>query len=333
MKARNVAFLLVTLVFNVIQDSEGVKISTFNLMPYPNGTVEKIDLSKAFVDLILTVDELTKAVKFELYTISNPKTPEKLYYLDQSALSKSHFNASKPTRFVIHGWQNSGGSDVCVFIRDAYLAVRDYNVITVDWSTFSSLDYVSARSNIVAVGQHVGKMIDFLELKGASLKDMIIVGHSLGAHIAGIAARSAKNDVGAVVGLDPAGPLFYVVDTNARMKSTDANYVQIIHTAAGRLGYDGNLGHVDFWVNGGFVQPGCGLDPAAYCAHLRAFEYFAESISHDSFRSLACTNYLLYETGACRFESSSKMGGCDLDVRATGTHYVQTNSARSFAKN
>lgn len=81
------------------------------------------------------------------------------------------------------------------------------------------------------------------------LGDLIIVGHSLGAHLAGIAGKkiSQLNKIGSIVGLDPAAVLFNLNETELRLANTDAEYVQIIHTDTdgGRFafGIDEPFGH------------------------------------------------------------------------------------------
>jgi hypothetical protein len=42
--------------------------------------------------------------------------------------------------------------------------------------------------------------------------------------------------------------------------------VDIIHTSAGKLGYESDNGHLDFYVNGGSTQKGCTV--------LKSFEDF-----------------------------------------------------------
>lgn len=62
------------------------------------------------------------------------------------------------------------------------------------------------------------------------------------------------------LGLDPAGPLYYVTSDEEKLSIGDAKFVQVIHTGAGFLGYNGKLGDADYWVNGGTSnQPGCGI--------------------------------------------------------------------------
>lgn len=55
----------------------------------------------------------------------------------------------------------------------------------------------------------------------------------------------------------PAGPLFSVNNPNDRIDSTDAEYVEIIHTDTRSFGFGDPIGHTDFYPNGGFGQPGC----------------------------------------------------------------------------
>lgn len=63
-----------------------------------------------------------------------------------------------------------------------------------------------------------------------------------------------------VKGLDPAAPGFkYLLLQNERLSDDDAEFVDVIHTAGGTLGFLEPIGHVDFFPNGGKApQPGCG---------------------------------------------------------------------------
>lgn len=45
-----------------------------------------------------------------------------------------------------------------------------------------------------------------------------------------------------IVGLDPASPLFSFNEIKNRLDATDAEYVEIIHTCAGTLGFSQPLG-------------------------------------------------------------------------------------------
>lgn len=60
------------------------------------------------------------------------------------------------------------------------------------------------------------------------------------------------------IGLDPAFPLYMFVNPSSRLSADAADFVDIIHTDGGVLGYPWPLGHADFFPNLGIpLQPGC----------------------------------------------------------------------------
>lgn len=56
-------------------------------------------------------------------------------------------------------------------------------------------------------------------------------------------------------GLDPATIMFPKDPKSRGLDSADAQNVDVLHTSY--LGYTSNLGHADFYINGGKIQPGC----------------------------------------------------------------------------
>lgn len=61
-------------------------------------------------------------------------------------------------------------------------------------------------------------------------------------------------------GLDPAYPGFSVENTDERLDVTDAQFVDVMHTNSaslldGGLSFPVAIGNVDFWPNGGILQP------------------------------------------------------------------------------
>ena len=61
----------------------------------------------------------------------------------------------------------------------------------------------------------------------------------------------------AASGLDPASVLFTRDNPELRLNPTDAHFVDVIHTETEVLGVPTEIGHVDFYPNGGRNQPGC----------------------------------------------------------------------------
>lgn len=62
------------------------------------------------------------------------------------------------------------------------------NFIAVNWQKGSDVyNYFTARGRVKEIAEYVAKFVDFMSKNAwLSLKSLTIVGHSLGAHIAGI---------------------------------------------------------------------------------------------------------------------------------------------------
>lgn len=176
-----------------------------------------------------------------------------------------------------------------------------------------------------AITAHIIHLI-YEELRLANLSKVHIIGHSLGAHIAGYAGYTLQKDfnlkVGRISGLDPAQPFFNDVDPVVRLDKSDAKFVDIYHTDAksfvrGGMGIQESIGHVDFFPNGGSDNPGCGQGMTDYieqergsffrgvqqfvsCNHLRAYEFFTESIMPKCpFVAIGCESYAAFKEGQC----------------------------------
>lgn len=68
-----------------------------------------------------------------------------IYNSDVSKLRTTSFDASLESIFVIHGWtSNNNASGVIQPIRGALITKHNFNIINVDWSKYSSLDYTSS---------------------------------------------------------------------------------------------------------------------------------------------------------------------------------------------
>lgn len=160
------------------------------------------------------------------------------------------------------------------------------------------------------MGVQVSKLIKYLiEFGYLNVNDLTLIGHSLGAHIAGIAGKKLENyTIPIIIGLDPASPLFTVENEERRLAKTDAKYIEIIHSNAGLLGLSTPLGHASFYPNGGKKQPGCGWDLINRCAHSRSYIYYAESIFDTTgFYAWQCKSYDEMVEGKCSVKDSNKI--------------------------
>ncbi|KAJ4428052.1 hypothetical protein ANN_24066 [Periplaneta americana] len=110
--------------------------------------------------------------------------------------------------------------------------------------------------------------------------------------------------------LDPAKPIFEIKGLEDRLDPSDAEFVQVIHTAGGFLSFLEPLGHADFYPNGGKnPQPSCSGEEAIICSHHLACMYFAESILRPmGFPAVECDSWKNFNKGLCDKNSVVFMG-------------------------
>ncbi|ENN71350.1 hypothetical protein YQE_11965, partial [Dendroctonus ponderosae] len=181
-----------------------------------------------------------------------------------------------PIKVVVHGY---GGLDIDTSSRNVSKAYQDvgYNVIIVDWKPLAEIPcYTTAYLNTWYVAQCISILMVSLLPLGVSPEIMHVVGFSLGAHVSGLAGNNLQKVLGSsfyritdqtmfrkcfssihVLGLDPALPFFATLNNDWKLDKTDAAFVDVIHTSAGTFGKLEATGHVDFYVNGGSLQPAC----------------------------------------------------------------------------
>ena len=96
-----------------------------------------------------------------------------------------------------------------------------------------------------------------LSKHGISPASIHIIGHSLGAHIAGNIGKHLNGTLARITGLDPALPLFTHRSKDA-LQTSDAQFVDVIHTDFPVFGDLTPRGSVDFYPNFGQTpQKGC----------------------------------------------------------------------------
>ena len=146
-------------------------------------------------------------------------------------------------------------------------------MIKVRWTKGSAgPNYFKATANTRVMGTIIARVLEAItDAKGQSLSGVTLVGFSLGAHVVGFAGKALQADgrtgLRRIIALDPAGPLYANGDPLAttpdtRLNASDAKFVQCMHgngepLTSGGAGTMQPMGHVDFYANGGQVQPGC----------------------------------------------------------------------------
>lgn len=261
---------------------------------------------------------------FELYTLKNPTNFQVIKINDQASLAASNFNPNVPTRFLIHGSYEDGiESRTTQLPLKNYMMVGDFNVIAVDWGKGSKvISAITAETYTQDVGKVTNKFINFLIANGAKMEDMLVAGHSAGAAAAQYTGAHSKGAIPVIILLDP--PNYY------NYKLSDAKYIEAIHSA-GNMRHTA-LAHADFYPNGGKDQPGCPNYLISTCAHFRAVEYWAESISSsEGFWARKCSSYSSVSSSGCTVGGEPRKHGGEPTETVHGIHWFKTNSAPPFA--
>ncbi|KAK2840159.1 hypothetical protein Q5P01_013899 [Channa striata] len=228
---------------------------------------------------------------------------------NQEALTQqpSYFNASLPTKVIVHGYRALGSKPSWVKeLAQALLQVQDVNVVAVDWVYGASFAYNLAVENYKEVALQISVLINQLQKHGCQLESFHFIGVSLGAHVAGFVGTLFEGKIGRITGLDPAGPMFKGADTYDRLDPSDARFVEAIHTDSDYFGISIPVGHVDFFLNGGKDQTGCARSrfPSMYgyviCDHMRALHVYVSALNGSCpLVGIPCSSYDDFLKGNC----------------------------------
>ncbi|XP_056016708.1 pancreatic triacylglycerol lipase-like [Ostrea edulis] len=263
---------------------------------------------------------------------------------ENTALPES-FDRSKKTGVIIHGYLVDT-SLLEIRALAVTLRQRKHNVLLIDWALGAGVNYAQSASNVQTVGAYVYR---FLKKNKIPWDKVHIIGQGLGAHAAAETGKLSKGKIGRITGLDPASPLFE--SSKFGINKNSAQFVDIIHTDARPNGYGMRkpCGHLDIYANGGRRQPGCTYNPkkpvsidslkkATFhkaCGHLKAVEYYVESISDKcKLRACECT-YKRFLAAKCSpnkcvfwgYDAKKESEGMYYGVTATAYPYCRTNGS------
>ncbi|CAG7720552.1 unnamed protein product [Allacma fusca] len=309
----------------------------------------------------------TRFLLFTRNDTADEKTGYELLPDKDAILRFSKFDSNRKTVFLIHGFTDSHTSPWMQKAKDGLLEKEDVNLIAVDWAPGAKSPYLSATANARLVGSQLNYMIRYLEAKTTlNARDVQIVAHSMGAHVAGYAGDRLDGRLGVITALDPMEPYFGDTEPIVRLDSSDAQFVEVIHTNGETglkfgLGMQKSMGHVDIYPNGGKSQPGCkdtlgnivssivkfitldfdGALSTWACSHARVVDFYVESISSSCpFVSHSCSSYSDYNKGKCFSECSG--GSCYLlgygsdktrGTAVSGEFYLNTDKDGTFCLN
>ncbi|XP_035213029.1 pancreatic triacylglycerol lipase-like isoform X2 [Stegodyphus dumicola] len=230
----------------------------------------------------------------------------------------------------------------------------DDNIILLDLFPYPSYSQFATNTRVLAA--QITQLIRFIEKAyGYPPEKFYLLGHSFGAHTAGYIGKRIPN-IGRITGMDPAGPLFQYTDNVVKLESSDAPFVDNIHTNPGLTIFDGlgtfeDTGHVDFWPDNAHSR-GCSLtllrivltgriipdfiENLPYCRHFRATEFMIFSFGQNGcyFVGVECRSWDSFLEGQCncgsRGERCRFMGVFSTPAPHKTRYYLRTGFERPY---
>lgn len=238
-----------------------------------------------------------------------------------SAFVSTKFNPDWPTKYVVSGFQSdatNGDGWTENFVKKYLEAYNgELNLIIVNPEPLFGFGYMPTytgpATNTQDMGYQLALIHQKLEQRHGRLDDTHCIGHSLGAQSCArfgrtIAAFRGGVKIARITALDPASPMFKTFEMwPFSLKKTDAEYVEVVHSNArtinaatwfdyfvqGYLGHPDQLGHVDYYLNGGQKQPQCKSfinGATATCHHMRAVWVWLDAVQN-VFTGYKCMNH------------------------------------------
>ncbi|XP_037932221.1 vitellogenin-1-like [Teleopsis dalmanni] len=243
-------------------------------------------------------------------------------------ISCTGFDSSKPVVILLDGWKSN---DNFSFAEKSLIKAFRCRVDIIENSYFSQIDYTWLALNVEKYGEDVAYGLEILS-KLVPLENIQLLGFSLGAHIAGATARAFTRLTGkklkTIHGLDPANPCFYNRPFRG-LRQGDADFVNIIHTNPGYYGVFEPVGDSDFYPDGlQSLKTGCTNNK---CSHLRAVEYFAESVYFGSERNFLGKRCATPNGLECTKDEVPM--GFKAPSNVIGIFYLEVNGEKPYGKN
>ncbi|XP_045768539.1 phospholipase A1-like [Maniola jurtina] len=264
----------------------------------------------------------------------------------------SWYKASRTTVIFCHGFTGNATGPAVTAIITAYLEQGESNVALLDWTYLASSptpgivsSYATwAAPNARKLGARLVDTFSLLSDAGLDLSKTHLIGHSLGAHVWGIAGFRLQQrgiQLPWITGVDPASAGFENKPPGHRLSPASAQYVDVIHTDPNRYGFRSSSGTVDFWANyrvGPVRQPGCSNQPAQIlsmedlCSHNRSWKLLVDSIKYPgTIIGSYARNFKVWKNYSKeeRVAVTSPLGEYNIHARP-GNYYFVTNSESPY---
>jgi Ca2+-binding RTX toxin-like protein len=275
--------------------NNNLSLNTFSSMAGMNGNLS-IDMSSLMnmgsINMNTTLNTISSRNNMSSSNVATGTSGVNFNIWGNGSINRSgRINTEAPTYVIVHGWNNTGGNAGNNYKPADWMANQaqtlrqresNANIILVDWEDGARNPlYLPSVGKTDVVGNQLAA---YLRNSGVDPNYTNIIGHSLGAHIAGFAGSAYRQSTGRsisqIVGLDPAGPAFEGKPAKDRLDPTDATRVVSFHTSQ-TLGYDNRLATLDVYANwNDLFQPG---QSSFVGNHSYATTLFTELLQGNSF--------------------------------------------------
>ncbi|XP_076749913.1 pancreatic triacylglycerol lipase [Xylocopa sonorina] len=284
-----------------------------------------------FIFLVLATNLLTvESIFIRLYNRNGSFIDEDI---TNAAQLVPRMDMNEKVTIYIHGYQGNISNIGVQIITNAYLENTNHNILAIDYESIANWIYPISTVLLSRVGNAVAKAVNDMMDAGISPQKIHLIGFSLGSHVAGFAGRNTKVKISRITGLDPAGPMFYFIIS--ALKTSDAEFVDVIHTDRLLLGSATTKGNANFFPNFGYRrQPNCRQNGVVtdVCSHVMSYKYYAESVKNpNAFIGLKCSSTLKYISGACNNNEEVVMGFAT-PTNASGKYYLTTNLKSPYGR-
>ncbi|XP_018394720.1 PREDICTED: pancreatic triacylglycerol lipase-like [Cyphomyrmex costatus] len=152
------------------------------------------------------------------------------------------------------------------------------------------------------IGQIIASTFNSLNDKGYEVAKWHLIGHSMGAHIAGCIGTYSNFTFLHITGLDPAGVIFFTdLYEDCVMNPKVAHFTDAFYTDRGTHATVKNVGNLNIYANFGTApQPGCYSNNSSQidvheCSHKKAMKWYADAVRNKTrYLATKCEDCLLH---------------------------------------
>ncbi|XP_018306315.1 pancreatic triacylglycerol lipase isoform X2 [Mycetomoellerius zeteki] len=262
---------------------------------------------------------------------------------DTDCIQNAHNQMKKDkieTTVFIHGHQETTkvtperlATRFYLDIVSAYCSQNNSVIAILDWSKLGYCDALLLSTRIDQIGQIIASTFNSLNNKGYEIAKWHLIGHSVGAHIAGCIGTYSNFTFLHITGLDPAG-VFVFTDLykGCVMNPTVAHFTDAFYTNRGALSAVKNVGNLNIYANSGTApQPGCYSNASSQidvhvCSHIKAIEWYADAVKNETkYLATKCEDCMLFLRYKYCQENDQIYLGPHVDTKKTGIYCLPIN--------